>query len=390
MAQSEAYAKRVRSTVLSWENAQKAFRGELSGLLDPEFMAQKALAERAFRSSVKSQPDLAAKYGTLWDDIAEVAAAQAALEPALNFHTGGGSPHIEKALAIVRAVQAASDGAEDAGDLASLAQSMPVRVSPIAQLFVADHFERATDWLPRNDPYLAIAFASGRSAAGVAEWLAESKVDDKDFTIELLSGGLEAVLASNDPAIRVARFVAPRRAANLAASSRLETRAAALGTKLGRALFEVYGDQVSPDATFTLRISDGVVGGYEYNGTVAPWRTTFYGLYGRNVEFGDRYPFNLPQVWKDRMGAIDLSKSVDFVCSVDSTGGNSGSPVINREREIVGLLFDGNIESLPNEYRFDDEDGRSVCVHVHSILEALTKIYDAQRIVEELVAAAKD
>ncbi|MCA8942904.1 MAG: S46 family peptidase [Planctomycetes bacterium] len=378
--------KRVRTTILSWQNGQKAYRGELGGLRDGDLMQRKEAAERAFRQRIADDPKLEEKYGHLWDELAEVAAAQTALDAPLNFQTGGGSPHVEKALAIVRAVRAASAGNPEAGDMAAFAQHMPVRMGLVTAEFVTDHLVRAARWLPANDPYIRLVLG-GRTPEQGEEWLRSSRVEDGDFVASLLAGGISAVEASDDPAIRVARLLAPKIEANQAAAERLDARAAVLGSKIGLALFDAYGDAVSPDATFTLRFSDGRVKGYEYNGTLAPWRTSFYGLYGHNAEFDDHHPFDLPAIWKERMGDIDMQKSVDFVATVDSTGGNSGSPVINQQREIVGLLFDGNIESLPNEFVFDDDTGRSVCVHVHAILEALTKIYDADRIAAELTEA---
>lgn len=375
--------KRIRTTMLSWQNGQKAYRGELAGLRDKQLMQRKEAAELAFRRRIAEAPALQEKYGHVWDELAEIAAAQTALDGPLNFQTGGGSPHIERALAIVRAVTAAANGAEEAGDMAAMAQRMPVRMGLVTVEFVTDHFVRAQRWLPANDPYIRLLLG-GRTPAEAEEWVRSSRVGDNDFVASLLAGGMRAVNATDDPAIRVARLLAPKIEANQAAADALDARAAVLGTQLGRALFAAYGDAVSPDATFTLRLSDGRVAGYEYNGTIAPWRTSFYGLYGHSAEFDDEYPFNLPDVWKERRDQIDMTKSVDFVATVDSTGGNSGSPVINKEKEIVGLLFDGNIESLPNEFVFDDVSGRSVCVHVHAIMEALTKVYDADRIASEL------
>ena len=143
---------------------------------------------------------------------------------------------------------------------------------------------------------------------------------------------------------------------------------------------------VTPDATFTARFSDGRVRGYEYNGTRAPYRTVFHGMYARNAEFDDTFPFNLPPVWLERQNRIDMTAPVNFVCTVDSTGGNSGSPVVSKELEIVGLPFDGNIESLSNQFMYSEKSSeRSVCVHVRGIMEALTKVYDADRIVDELL-----
>jgi hypothetical protein len=134
----------------------------------------------------------------------------------------------------------------------------------------------------------------------------------------------------------------------------------------------------------TLRFSDGLVKGYPYNGTIAPYRTTFYGLFGRNVDFGDEHPFDLPSPWLGNRDAIDLTKSVNFVSTNDIIGGNSGSPVVDKDLHVVGLIFDGNIEQLPNKFLYRDQVQRSVSVHVEGILEALTKIYGAERVVREL------
>jgi hypothetical protein len=166
--------------------------------------------------------------------------------------------------------------------------------------------------------------------------------------------------------------------------ARLDAAEAGLGERLARLLFAVYGDDVSPDATFTLRWSDGRVAGYPYNGTLAPWRTVFHGLFARAAEFDGVHPFDLPAEWLLAKDRIDLRAPVDFVCTVDSTGGNSGSPVVNAELELVGLLFDGNIESMGNEFLYGERVERSVCVHPLGIVEALRKVYAAPRLLREL------
>lgn len=154
---------------------------------------------------------------------------------------------------------------------------------------------------------------------------------------------------------------------------------------LGNALFDVYGTSIPPDATFTLRISDGVVKGYEYNGTIAPPFTTFYGMYDRYFSFAGYQDWDLPERWKNPPAEFDLSTPINFVSTADIIGGNSGSPLVNKNLEVVGLAFDGNIESLPGNFIFDDTKNRTVAVHTAGMTEALQDIYGATRIVNELL-----
>lgn len=154
---------------------------------------------------------------------------------------------------------------------------------------------------------------------------------------------------------------------------------------LGKALFEVYGTTIPPDATFTLRISDGVIQGYEYNGTIAPPKTTFYGIYDRYFSFNKEYPWSLPERWKNPPPEFDMSVPINFVSTNDIIGGNSGSPVINTNAEIIGLAFDGNIESLPGRFIFTTEANRTISVDSKGILECLKNMYKANRLYKELI-----
>jgi hypothetical protein len=224
-----------------------------------------------------------------------------------------------------------------------------------------------------------------RSVKQAAEYLiSRSSLTGEDKIKELVKKGPDAILNSKDPFITFIIKSENRRKELQQESSQLETQNDWLSEELGKALFDVYGTSIPPDATFTLRISDGVVKGFPYNGTIAPPITTFYGLYNRYYSFNKKFPWSLPERWQNPPKDFDLSTPFNFVATNDIIGGNSGSPVINEKGEIVGLAFDGNIQSLPGSFIFSTEENRMVAVHSEGIIEALKDIYKANRLVDEL------
>ena len=157
-----------------------------------------------------------------------------------------------------------------------------------------------------------------------------------------------------------------------------------LNQMLGEALYKVFGDEIPPDATGTLRIADGIVKGYDYNGTLAPIKTTFYGALDRYYSFDKKFPFQLPKYFEDLPDEFDPSTPLNFISTNDIVGGNSGSAVINKNAEIVGLAFDGNIESLPSNFIFTTEANRTVSVSALGMMEAIQDLYKATRLSNEL------
>jgi hypothetical protein len=184
--------------------------------------------------------------------------------------------------------------------------------------------------------------------------------------------------------MRLAAALLPRVTAFADTDDRIGAEEDELASQLGRARFAVYGRDVPPDATFSPRITDGVVQGYEYNGTLAPWHTTFYGVYDRFFGHGPDSEWNLPARWRTPPQGLDLATSLNFASTADTYGGNSGSPAVRPDLSIVGLNFDRNIEGLSRDFIYLPARGRNVMVDVRAILAAMDHVYDGDRIVQEL------
>jgi hypothetical protein len=374
-AQDPEREKELRTTILGLENAQKLYRGEHEALRDVAFQRRKAEAEAAFQKRAA-----AAGHGealSVWRDLERLMVAKSALDAPLAFHSAGGLPLLLRAEALCRV-------AAGEADAAARALAVECRRDAVQEALYADHLARAALRLPKDDPYVAAALRGQEPRAATEALVVGSRLMDRAEVERLIAAGPDAIRAADEPALVLARAIEPLAAANRAAERAVAAEEAALGERIARLLFAVYGDQVSPDATFTLRFSDGRVAGYPYNGTLAPWRTVFHGMFARHAEFGGVHPFDLPADWLAAKDRLDLTAAVDFVCTVDSTGGNSGSPVVDAELRLVGLLFDGNIESMANEFLYGERVERSVCVHPQSIVEALRVVYRAERLLTEL------
>ncbi len=387
-------ARRYQNDVFGVANSQKAVTGYRAGLLDTLSMAKKRAFEQDLRARIAADPKLQAQYGGTWDAIAAAQRELATFSPQLRYRSfGGGSTLLQLGAGLVRVATESSK--PDSARLpqyrgpgldnikAQLLRPVPIDTA-FERLAVAAQLRAAESQLPANDPFLRAALVGRTPEAVAADLVHNSRVGDLAFRQSLIQGGVPAVSASTDPLIVWARAIDPLNRAVTARANALNAVIAANSEKIGQAIFAAYGTALPPDATFTLRISDGVVKSFPSNGTIAPYKTTFYGLYERSAAFDDKDPFKLPRRWVERKASLDLTTPFNFVSTNDIIGGNSGSPVINRNAEVVGLVFDSNIEGVSNRFIFSTDVGRTVSVHSRGIVEALRKMYDGSRIADEL------
>ena len=373
-------------------NSQKAIGGYLGGHRDPVVMAKKKDFEKTFRTAVLAKPELATKYGTVWDEIATFQPTKAKIYYELNaYQWRGRSSAFGVAADLVDfAVQMGKPEAErDRRFKGPALEAFKQRLFPATIEADMEHDLLAYQLSVLKRDLGAInsnvaALLGGQEPKAAAErLLKESMVGNKENVLALLNGSPDAILASTDPMIS---FVAKSRDAAdkvMAQWTEISGKEAAKVQLLGKALFEVYGVSIPPDANFNLRIADGVVKGYPYNGTIAPPTTTFYGMYDRHYSH-KKSDWKLPAKWLNPPPSFDMSTPLNFVSTNDIIGGNSGSAVINVRHEVVGLIFDGNIESLPGNIIFDETLNRSVAVQSAGILEAVEDIYKAERLAKEL------
>jgi hypothetical protein len=394
-AEQSADAKRAyQNLIFSYENSKKAVTGYRVGLVDPEIMARKRAFERDFRRRIDATPALKAKYGGAWDEIARAEKELASFAKERQWESfGGGSRLLSLAGLVVRipSQSALGDSArlpEYRGQTAdSLRRQVMSRQVDTAfeRMALAATLAAWKEALPANNAIVNAALAYGAGdPAKAAERIVRTTLLDTAARRALLAGGARSIAASTDPLLALARMIEPVNRRLVERAAKLEATISANAEKIGQAIFVAYGTSLPPDATFTLRISDGVVKGYPMNGTVAPYKTTMFGLYDRAASFDNRDPFALPERWARGRERLDLSTPMDFVSTNDIIGGNSGSPVLNRNAEVVGLIFDGNIESLPNRFIYTDAVARAVSVSSRAITEALRKLYGADRIADEL------
>jgi hypothetical protein len=392
-AKSPENERRAKETIFSYENSIKAREGMLRALQHPQAMAAKAAAEKDLRARFAADRELAAGADP-WDAIA---AAQKKYDQRLaeqRLVGFGGSELLHHVGNIVRYVaekQKPNDVRLEEfreSNLASLENDLysPAPIyDDLEEVMLADRLKEALHELGPDHPFVKTVLG-GRTPEEVAhESVAGTKLKDVAARKALVAGGPAAVAASKDPMVVLARKIDPlARQARTFKEDEVDAVQKRAGERIAQARWKAFGRTLSPDATFTLRLAFGVVKPFPAEGTIVPARTTFHGLYDRSAAFRNRPPWNLVPRWVEHKKDLDLETPYDFVCTADIIGGNSGSPVVNKDGEFVGIIFDGNIESLALDYYYTDEVARAVSVDARAIVEALTKVYGTTALVDEL------
>lgn len=379
----------LRNRMFGLSNSLKANTGRLEALKDPVIMTRKADGEARFQAALAATPGLSEKYGDLVPRMAAIQEEKRDVADEYAAFVSLGSSAAESAL-LRRALSAATlQAVQEMGAPADTVEAMTAALLEIEDLpadleeaLLAERLEDFVRNLGQGHPVTEAALG-GRSVEG-----AVSRLRNRS-TLASLARAEEALdgrgIPENDPALVLARAIIPAYLAFRQVYSPLVSRERELAADLGRARYAVYGADVPPDASRSPRITDGVVRPYEYNGTRAPVYTTFFGLYDHFHSYGSDTDWNLPDRWVPPHPELDLTTPLNFISTADTYGGNSGSPAVTPELEIVGLNFDRNIEGLSRDFIYLPERGRNIMVDVRAIREAMDKVYDADRIVQEFI-----
>ncbi len=386
----------LENMIFGLSNSQKAITGYLAGLRDPILMQKKIDFEKNFKNAVQSNSELNAKYGDIWSKIDENR------KQARSF--------VNELYGLTVNPRFSSEYFGIASDVVNLAKELKMPEdkrsaeysgteldSTISHLFPANFDAEKNKMLLKltidnmienlgTNNEMVMKFTGGNKGQAAVDYaISHSSLTSSDKIKALVDKGADAILNSDDPFIYFTIHSKDRRDELQKKAKELSAQEATYNQQLGRALFEVYGTSIPPDATFTLRLQDGVVKGYDYNGTEAPPFTTFYGLYDRHYSFGDNKNWAFASdKWKNPPADFALATHLDMVSTNDIIGGNSGSPVINRNGEIVGLAFDGNIESLPGNFIYDPTNNRSVSVTSNALMQVIRYMFNDTRIADEL------
>ena len=399
---SEENARIAKEDFFSLQNGQKAITGYEAGLMDKSIMDAKAADEATLRAAYKADAKNAGAADP-WDQIAQAEKLQHEIYLQLSYLErlrgfASGLPQVARIL-----VRAAEEKPKPNGDrlrefrdsgLPSLEQQLfspaPVYKS-LDTVLLSDSLADMQDALGKDNADVQKVLNGKTPADAAKDMIAGTKLDDVAVRKQLYEGGQAAIAASNDPLILAMRAIEPDALAlRKEFDDKIDSVVRLNGTLIAKARFAQSGFSQPPDATFTLRLSYGAVKGYKENGKDIPYFTIMGGAYEHAAEHNNEPPYKLPESWMSAKPKLDLKTPLNFVSTADIIGGNSGSPTVNKQGEIVGIIFDGNIESLSANFAYSEVQSRAVSVDSRGIQEALRKIYGANALADELSGAKTD
>ena len=381
--------RRARDELFSVQNSRKARLGMLAGLQDPQVLADKAAAEKALLAAINADPKLK-PLATAWQTISETTARRAEL---LGKGVAVSSQLFGIALELVqmaeedlkpsgkRLPQFADAGRESL--LQQLYSEAPIYLD-LEQVLLADSIAKTLEQRGFDDPLSQEILAGKGPADRAAELIGGTELLSVENRKKIAAGGIDAIHTSQDPLIHLAKIINPEVRRIRTITDQLDEQDKQAYAKIAEARFAVEGTSAYPDATFTLRLAFGPVMGYEQDGQQIPAWTNIGDAFEHEKKHQGQTDYVLPASWKKAQASLTNSTPFNFVSTADIIGGNSGSPVVNRAGELIGLIFDGNVQSLSGNYIYTDKQSRSVSVHSSAIREALQVVYGAEGIVKEL------
>jgi len=397
--QSDENARIAKEDLFTLQNSQKAITGYQSGLLDKTIMDAKAADEAKLRAAFKADPKNAGMIDP-WDEIAQAMKLQQSIYPSLTYleRLRGFAGHLAMtARSLVRVAAEKPKPNQERmrefrdSNLPSFEQ-MLFSTEPIYKnldiALLTDSLSEMQGALGKDNPDVQKVLQGKSPADAAKDLITNTKLDDVAVRRQFYEGGQAAIDASTDPLIVAMRAIdSEARAARKQFEDQVDSVARRDGTIVAKARFAQSGFAQPPDATFTLRLSYGAVKGYPENGKSIPFATNMGGAYEHAAEHSSQWPYNLPESWMKSKADLDLKTPLNFVSTADIIGGNSGSPTVNKKGEVVGIIFDGNIQSLPWMFAFSDAQARAVSVDSRGIQEALRKIYGATALADELLGS---
>lgn len=396
----EKYPEReseLLNRVMGFGNSRKVFHGRQDGITDETLMNRKKLFEEKLRNIVENDLELNSEYGHLWNRLENLFSEKRELgykEFLYNLIPWGRPKYLQMAKDLYELVNELNLPNDERKEKfkednlkTTLGQIYPEDFDEELERKILRAFVSSVNFeLGAENPLTKKLFNGKKGNEAVDYILSNSIFVSREKVLGLTDMPKSEILELNDPFIYFIENTNDELEEIIEKNKEINQALTVLNQELGKLIVKVFGNQMPPDATSTLRLSDGVIKGYEYNGTIAPGKTTYYGLYDRYFSFGQKlYPWGLTPNWQTPPDGLELSTPINFAATLDIVGGNSGSSIVNKNGEVIGLVFDGNMESLAGNYLFIPENNRAVAVDSKGLIESLKHVYKTDRLIKELL-----